>query len=354
MAIDEGVTEIANSEDDPMASSPGVVPDEAVDKLCAGASVPYQERQDALHGADSIHQAFAQRDANAASCSADGLDGDRDDVTVDDASKIDQTNMTLHDTKTAQEEGATSELSSQVLEMHPKLHSSKPEQMTGAKLFGPNVVMMQALPMTEPQPCEDALARRADTEMQQDKTNQTTEDDSIRRSDMKAVGDAVVKDVWNDPLADLQERPSITAGISPARDEQAAIESIHPTVLDNPSPALSTTEQHPSNASVHVEVSDRFDSQSRDRVSRDGLFPGTSNDGSPAADHYSGHRYSNENAVCPKPMLIHFTGSHSIGSHSNRLYGNLHMEQFGRHCSGRVRRQKRQLCSPQTSFELRA
>ncbi|KAL1793773.1 hypothetical protein ACET3X_008755 [Alternaria dauci] len=297
MAIEEGVTEIADSEDDPIASSPGVVPDEAADKLCAGAGVPYQERQDALHGADSFHQAFAQRDANAASCSAEGLDGDRDDVSVDDASKIDQTNMTLHDTKKAPEEGSTNELGSQVLEMHPKLRSPKREPMTGAKLFGPNVVMMQALPMIEPQHCEDVPARRADTEIQQDKTYQTTKDDSIKRSDMKAVGDAVVKDVENDPLADLPERPSIAGGTSPAREEQATIESIHPTVLDNPSQALTATEQHPSDASVHVEVSDRFTSQSQDRVPRDSLFPGTSNDGSQAADHYSGHRYSNENAA---------------------------------------------------------
>ncbi|CAN9385655.1 unnamed protein product [Alternaria alternata] len=258
MAIEKGLTEIADSEDDSMTSSPSVVPDEAADKLCAMARIPYQERQDALHGADCLHQAFAQRNANATSCSAEGLSGDRDDIQIDDASKIDQTNMTLQDPNTVQEEGAINELGHHDLSSHSKLHSSNPASMTGAISDESNVMLVQALPRMESQPDEDVPARKADTDIQQDRSNQTTKDEPAKQSDMRAVESAVVKDVENDSEADYQEQPCIASSNSLARNEQAATESIHPIILDTQSKTPNTVEQHPSDASVDVEVSDGF------------------------------------------------------------------------------------------------
>jgi hypothetical protein len=311
MAIEKGATEIADSEDDPMTSSPGVLPDEAADKLCAMARVPYQERQDALHRADCLHQAFAQRNANAASCSAEGLGGDRDDAQIDDASNLNQTNMTLQDPNTVQEEGAINELSHHDLSSHSELRSRNPESITGAISDEFNVMLVQALPRMESQPGEEVPARKADTVIQQDRSNQTTKDEPAKQSDTRAVESAVVKDVENDSATDYQEQPCIASSNSPARDEQAEIESIHPIILDTQSKTSSTIEQHPSNASVDVEVSDGFRSLSQSYTTHGSLFQESSNSGSQAAGHSSAHRYPNENAVCPRPMLIHFTRSHS-------------------------------------------
>lgn len=311
MAIEKGVTEIADSEDDLITSSPRVVPDEAADKLCAMARVPYQERQDALHGADCLHQAFAQRNANAASCSAEGSGGDRDDAQIDDASKIDQTNMTLQDPSTVQEEGAINELGHHDLGSHSELHSSSPASITGAISDESNVMLVQALPRMESQPGEEVPARKADTGIQQDRSNQTTKDEPAKQSDMRAVESAVVKDVENYSGADYQEQPCIASSNSPARNEQAATESIHPIILGTQSKAPSTIEQHPSDASVDVEASDGFRPLSQGYTTHGSLFQESSNNGSQAAGHSSAHGYPNENAVCPRPMLIQFTRSHS-------------------------------------------
>ncbi|CAN9409191.1 hypothetical protein AA0116_g7304 [Alternaria tenuissima] len=297
MAIEKGVTEIADSEDDPMTSSPRVVPDEAADKLCAMARVPYQERQDALHGADCLHQAFAQRNANAASCSAEGSGGDRDDAQIDDALKIDQTNMTLQDPSTVQEEGAINELGHHDLGSHSELHSSSPASITGAISDESNVMLVQALPRMESQPGEEVPARKADTGIQQDRSNQTTKDEPAKQSDMRAVESAVVKDVENYSGADYQEQPCIASSNSPARNEQAATESIHPIILGTQSKAPSTIEQHPSDASVDVEASDGFRPLSQGYTTHGSLFQESSNNGSQAAGHSSAHGYPNENAA---------------------------------------------------------
>jgi hypothetical protein len=311
MAIEKGATEIADSEDDPMTSSPGVVPDEAADKLCAMARVPYQERQDALHRADCLHQAFAQRNANAASCSAEGLGGDRDDAQIDDASKIHQTNMTLQDPNTVQEEGAVNELGHHDLSSHSELRSSNSASITGVISDESNVMLVQALPKMESQPGEELPARKADTDIQQDRSNQTTKDEPAKQSEMRAVESAVVKDVENDSEADYQEQPCIASSNSLARNEQAATESIHPIILDTQSKTPNTIEQHPSDASVDVEVSDGFRPLSQGYTAHGSLFQESSNNGSQVAGQFSAYEYPNENAVCLRPMLIHFTRSHS-------------------------------------------
>ncbi|RYN17692.1 hypothetical protein AA0112_g11933 [Alternaria arborescens] len=297
MAIEKGATEIADSEDDPMTSSPGVVPDEAADKLCAMACVPYQERQDALHRADCLHQAFAQRNANAASCSAEGLGGDRDDAQIDDASKIDQTNTTLQDPNTVQEEGAVNELGHHDLSSHSELRSSNSASMTGAISDESNVMLVQTLPKMESQPGEEVPARKADTDIQQDRSNQTTKDEPAKQSDMRAVESAVVKDVENDSEADYQEQPCIASSNSLARNEQAATESVHPIILDTQSKTPNTIEQHPSDASVDVEVSDGFRPLSQGYTAHGSLFRESSNNGSQVAGQLPAYEYPNENAA---------------------------------------------------------
>lgn len=69
MAVDKGVTEIADSEEEPLTSSPGAVSDAAVDKLSATA------RQGAQAVACS-HQEPTGRNANEISGRTDGLDAD--------------------------------------------------------------------------------------------------------------------------------------------------------------------------------------------------------------------------------------------------------------------------------------
>ncbi|CAN9284645.1 unnamed protein product [Alternaria alternata] len=327
MTIEKGVTEIADSEDDPMTSSPGVVPDEAADKLCAMARVPYQERQDTLHRADCLHQAFAQRNANAASCSPEGLGGDRDDAQIDDTSKIDHTDMTLQDPDIVQEEGAINELGHHDLSSHSELRSSNPAFMTGAISDEFNVMLVQALPTTESQPGEDVPARKADTDIQQDRSNQTNKGEPAKQSDMRAVESAVVKDVENNSAADYQEQPCIASSNSLARNEQAATESIHPIILDTQSKTPNTIEQHPSDASVDVKVSDGFRPLSQGYTTHGSLFQESSNNGSQAAGHFSSYEYPNENAA-HTPIASTAT---SIGTTSVDSAADASVDRVGHH-----------------------
>jgi hypothetical protein len=107
MAIEKGITEIADSQDEPMTSSSVNVSDEAArDKLSQG-----RQDVDALPEADGTHQALAQGIANTASDQAEGLDVDRNNAPADvHASNIDQIDLKLADTTAAQQEGATAEV----------------------------------------------------------------------------------------------------------------------------------------------------------------------------------------------------------------------------------------------------
>ncbi|KAF7672616.1 hypothetical protein GT037_009117 [Alternaria burnsii] len=349
MAIEKGATEIADSEDDPMTSSPGVIPDEAADKLCAMARIPSQERQDALHGADCLHQAFAQRNANAASCSAEGLGGD---AQIDDASKIDQTNMTPQDLNTVQEEGAINELGHHDLSSHSELRSSNLAFMTGAISDESNVMLVQALPRMESQPGEEVPGRKADTGIQQDRSNQATKDEPPKQSDMRAVESAVVEDVENYSEADYQEQLCIASSNSPARKEQAATENIHPIILGTQSKAPSTSEQHPLDANVDVEASDGFRPLSQGYTTHGSLFQESSNNGSQAAGHSSAHGYPNENAA---HTPIAFTAT-PIGTTSVDSAADASVDRVGNHAvpnlsSGAEQHDARSpgttLCNPQ-------
>lgn len=60
MAIAEGVTEIQDSEDEPLSSSPIKLPEIHVDKLSAEESGAHQEPQDATQDCHGTHQAYAK------------------------------------------------------------------------------------------------------------------------------------------------------------------------------------------------------------------------------------------------------------------------------------------------------
>ncbi|CAE7008541.1 hypothetical protein CFE70_001605 [Pyrenophora teres f. teres 0-1] len=100
MAIEKGVTEVADSEDELMTSSPMVVSDEAAqDKLCAIALVPSsQERQDACQEADCTHQTRVESNANTTADNAKGLGGSRNDASLKvGASTVEKTNVAAQD-----------------------------------------------------------------------------------------------------------------------------------------------------------------------------------------------------------------------------------------------------------------
>ncbi|KAI4918584.1 hypothetical protein J4E90_002970 [Alternaria incomplexa] len=189
MTFEKGVTEIADSDDDPMTSPPGVVPDEAGDKHCAVSNVPYQERQDASREADGLQQAFAERDAST----TEVLGADTTNSPVDvDASRIDQTNMIPNETTAAQsEEGATVESGSHGLELHTQIHPQQLESTTRDKSSGPHVMVV---------PTEN--------------------------------GDPVAKDVESDPSACGDEQQPPVSHASPSSAEQEVAEAIQSTMAD--------------------------------------------------------------------------------------------------------------------------
>jgi len=105
MAIEKGVTEVADSEDEPMTSSPTAVSNEAAqDKLCAIAPASLQERQDACQGADCAHQARVKSNANTTADNAEGLGGDRNNASHNvDAFSPDETNVEFRDIAAVQD-----------------------------------------------------------------------------------------------------------------------------------------------------------------------------------------------------------------------------------------------------------
>jgi hypothetical protein len=313
MAFEKGVTEIADSEDDSMPSSPAL---ESTDKLCAMAGAPYQERQDALHEADGLHQALAQRNASA----AEGLDVDLHGVSSDvDASKVDQTNMTSHDTSRVQDEGAIIEVGRHDLELHSQLHLSKAEPATADISDEFNVAAAQPSPTDALQLCSHTPAKRADTHIRRQRsTNQTAKDNLAAQREVKPVEDAMAKNVEHDLAAGCQEQQSTVGGINPVAMEQSATGSIHPTTLDASSKAPSTAGHDLSDTGVDLEVPSGWSTcKLQDYATRDGR-PQQSTEGlCHAASGDKTDQHSSEITVCPRSMLIHFIRSHSIGSHSN-------------------------------------
>ncbi|KAJ5061343.1 Swi5-domain-containing protein [Bipolaris maydis] len=104
MALDKSVTEIADSDEELVMSSPGVGSSDVADKLHAMASaVPQEPPQDA----SCTYQALTQADANTVPLSTVSLDLARNGASVDtDASGADHTDVKPQDAMLPQEEGA--------------------------------------------------------------------------------------------------------------------------------------------------------------------------------------------------------------------------------------------------------
>jgi len=93
MAMGKGRTEVPDSEDEPMTSSPVNISDGAADKLSTPAPVPLQDAQDALQEAARTNQAI---DESVANSPGDGLGADQENASLDvDAPEVDQTNVQL-------------------------------------------------------------------------------------------------------------------------------------------------------------------------------------------------------------------------------------------------------------------
>jgi hypothetical protein len=92
-----GRTEVPDSEDEPMTSSPVNILDGATNKLCAAAPVPLQgaqDAQDALHEAAQPHQANAENTANPHAERTDGLGEGQRNASLDvEPSTADRTDM---------------------------------------------------------------------------------------------------------------------------------------------------------------------------------------------------------------------------------------------------------------------
>lgn len=109
MALDKSVTEIADSDEELVMSSPGVGSSDVADKLHAMASaVPQEPPQDA----SCTYQALTQADANTVPLSTVSLDLARNGASVDtDASGADHTDVKPQDAMLPQEEGAALQMS---------------------------------------------------------------------------------------------------------------------------------------------------------------------------------------------------------------------------------------------------
>lgn len=80
MAIEDDRTEVPDSEEEPMTSSPIKVSENNAHKLCEDDLVSFQDRQGARQSAGCSHQAHAKHSANTASSCAYSLDVDQNDA----------------------------------------------------------------------------------------------------------------------------------------------------------------------------------------------------------------------------------------------------------------------------------
>lgn len=297
MTFEKGVTEIADSDDDPMTSSPGVVPDEAGDKHCAVSNVPYQERQDASREADGLQQAFAERDASTTEVL--GADSTNSPVDVD-ASRIDQTNMIPNETTAAQnEEGATVEGGSHGRGLHTQIHPQKPVSTTRDMSNGPQVMVV---------PTEN--------------------------------GDPVAKDVESDPSARGDEQQPPVSHASPSSAEQEVAEAVQSTMADAPLKVPGAAALAPSEFSVDSEFPNGSTCQSQSTVTLASLPRESKDDSGRAVKHHPVDGHMSDNVVCPRSILCKFTRSHTLGPISADLNSCQHAVEYDKDCIRLVRRRR--------------
>lgn len=294
MTFEKGVTEIADSDDDPMTSSPGVVPDEAGDKHCAVSNVPYQERQDASREADGLQQAFAERDASTTEVL--GADSTNSPVDVD-ASRIDQTNMIPNETTAAQnEEGATVEGGSHGLGLHTQIHPQTPVSTTRNMSNGAQVMVV---------PIEN--------------------------------GDPVAKDVESDPSARGDEQQPPASHANPSSAEQEVAEAVQSTMADAPLKVPGAAALAPSEFSVDSEFPNGSTCQSQSTVTLASLPHESKDDSGRAVKHHPVDGHMSDNVVCPRSILCKFTRSHTIGPISADLNSCQHAVEYDKDCNRLVR-----------------
>ncbi|KAI4702797.1 hypothetical protein J4E89_010134 [Alternaria sp. Ai002NY15] len=260
MTFEKGVTEIADSDDDPMTSSPGVVPDEAGDKHCAVSNVPYQERQDASREADGLQQAFAERDAST----TEVLGADFTNAPVDvDASRIDQTNMMRNETTAAHnEEGATVEGGSHGLGLHTQIYPQQLESTTRDVSNGPHVMVI---------PAENGVP--------------------------------VVKDVESDPSARGDEQQPPVSHVNPSSAEQEVPEAIQSTLADVPLKVPGVTALAPSEVNIDSEFPNGSTCQSQSTVTCASPPHESKDNSGRAVKHHPVDGHMSDNVVCPRSIL---------------------------------------------------
>ena len=125
----EGRTEVPDSEDEPMTSSPVNISDGAADKLSAPGLVPLQDAQDALQDAARTHQAIDDSVANSPGDRTDDLGAEQENASLDvDAPKVDQTNAQPEVTTSGDRHGEAHERTS---EPNPEALSTPESQAVG-------------------------------------------------------------------------------------------------------------------------------------------------------------------------------------------------------------------------------
>lgn len=204
MAIEKGVTEVADSEEEPMTSSPTVVSDAAAaDKLSARASAPPQERQDATPGAHRAHRALAECDANIAAERTDGLDVDQNDASINvDASDIDHADTKLDVAVPPQREGAVSGKSNHNLELSQPCQSEQKSRISDMPMANNRTALLTS--STE----EEQSRKQPDaTDNSRDCSSALQDAHYVSDSKSAKTGEPTAAHASDDPASDCQEPP---------------------------------------------------------------------------------------------------------------------------------------------------
>ncbi|CAO2649554.1 Nn.00g069390.m01.CDS01 [Neocucurbitaria sp. VM-36] len=181
MAIRQGRSEIPDSEDEMMVSSPVKVSDEALDKLSTTPSVPSQDAQDMRLAANYTHQTRDEQVGSAVSGHA----------TMDiEASQHDQTNMQLSDTASHQrpkEERSGNRLEPRVVKV-----SSPPMSSTKSGLAEQDAISMRTMQAGEGVLNCPALRREPNAIIDQNSgeqsTNMASSDEKVTSNEQSEQG----------------------------------------------------------------------------------------------------------------------------------------------------------------------
>jgi hypothetical protein len=315
MTIEKGITEIADSEEEPMTSSPVDVSDAAArDRLSAEAPVPPEERQDALPEADGTHQALAQGIANTASDKAEGLNADRNHAPVDvHSSNNDLTDMKLDDTVAAQQEGATVEVCSDDQELLAQKHSPQ------GNLRGDDLPVEHSNAVKQER-STDKAQHDGDVPAQHGSINDHSSEQDANHvlnnglDELEAAGDRPA-DAATEPTANHQEQQSVSeaptmegdAGQVHEDQEQIEHRQAEQSKDDEPKTADASSEA-PSTVKYKLSRSDsdprEVSTQSQDIVMGDDLLEIQADDAGQASILGMDGDRASEHAVCLRPTHL--------------------------------------------------